>query len=64
MSYAQLVIDASTAGAGNDTWRWQDQARKQSQRDFNVQIVVSVVFGASAFLAFCVCESNSDHLRY
>lgn len=53
MSLSQFVFDSGDRG--NDTYRWQDQARQQSQRDFQVQFVVSVVFGASAFLAFCVC---------
>jgi hypothetical protein len=34
--------------------KWQDQVRKQHQRDFQVQFVVSIVFGFSAFIAFCV----------
>ena len=33
---------------------WNDQFKSTNQRDFNVQVAISVVFGLSAFLSFCV----------
>ncbi len=36
---------------------WNDQFKSTNQRDFKIQVVISVVFGLSAFLSFCVCDS-------
>lgn len=45
-------------GGHNDTGehvpRWQDQIKEDNQRDTKVQAIVSIVFGLSAFLSFCV----------
>lgn len=35
---------------------WNDQFKRSNQRDLKVQVVVSVVFGLSAFLSFCVSQ--------
>jgi hypothetical protein len=51
-------------GSQHEPYKWQEQARMQNQRDFQVQIIVSVVFGLSAFLAFCVglvLDDVGDH---
>jgi hypothetical protein len=39
---------------GNGSYRWQDQFKQGNQRDFQIQLLISFVFGTSAFLAFCV----------
>lgn len=33
---------------------WLDQFSRQNQRDLNLQVAVSVAFGLSAFISFCV----------
>ena len=33
---------------------WTDQANPDNQRDFAVQSIISVAFGVTAILAFCV----------
>lgn len=38
--------------------RWQDQINKANQRDTRIQFYISVGFGLSAFLSFCVSVLN------
>ncbi|RMZ92683.1 hypothetical protein DV736_g117, partial [Chaetothyriales sp. CBS 134916] len=50
---------SSYFAAGNSTSptppiKWTDQFLKDNQRDFWVQMVISIVFGSTAFLAFCL----------
>jgi calcium permeable stress-gated cation channel len=51
-----------TYGDNNSTHtpRWQDQIT--TQRDLGVQMVVSVVFGLSAFISFCVLRPKWSEL--
>jgi len=37
---------------------WNDQFKSTNQRDFKIQVVISLVFGLSAFLSFCVNTTN------
>lgn len=39
---------------GSKNPSWNDQFKSTNQRDFKVQLIISVVFGLSAFLSFCV----------
>jgi calcium permeable stress-gated cation channel len=50
--------------AGNDTAPPVNQILKDNQRDFWVQIVISVVFGLTAFLAFCILRPRWPELYH
>ncbi|KAK5949227.1 hypothetical protein OHC33_009768 [Knufia fluminis] len=41
---------------------WLDQAKDENQRYFGVQLVVSLTFGLSAFIAFCVLRPRWTQL--
>ncbi|KAK5461280.1 hypothetical protein LTS15_003343 [Exophiala xenobiotica] len=43
---------------------WNDQFRSTNQRNIKVQVVVSVVFGLSAFLSFCVLRPKWTSLYH
>ncbi|RVX68889.1 hypothetical protein B0A52_07544 [Exophiala mesophila] len=43
---------------------WNDQFKRSNQRDLKVQVVVSVVFGLSAFLSFCVLRPRWTSLYH
>jgi calcium permeable stress-gated cation channel len=55
---AAKAILTNTDSDGNNRTRdprWTDQTR--DQRDLITQLIISVLLGLSAFLAFCVCFS-------
>ncbi|KIX93864.1 uncharacterized protein Z520_10489 [Fonsecaea multimorphosa CBS 102226] len=43
---------------------WNDQFKSTNQRDFNTQVIISVVFGLSAFLSFCVLRPKWTSLYH
>jgi hypothetical protein len=43
---------------------WNDQFKSTNQRDFNLQVIISVVFGLSAFLSFCVCSAHHHNILF
>ncbi|EXJ96011.1 hypothetical protein A1O1_01137 [Capronia coronata CBS 617.96] len=43
---------------------WNDQFKSTNQRDFKVQLVISVVFGLSAFLSFCILRPKWTSLYH
>ena len=49
-----LSAPYTTFQNGSDKNNWLDQATKEGQRNLGVQVAISVVFGLSAFLTFCV----------
>lgn len=69
-SYPQLPLSALTSGIGTYSNRshdnqtktplWTDQA--DNQRFLGVQLVISVTFGLSAFLAFCILRPRWTQL--
>ncbi|EXJ79214.1 hypothetical protein A1O3_08715 [Capronia epimyces CBS 606.96] len=49
---------------GSKSPSWNDQFKSTNQRDFKVQLVISVVFGLSAFLSFCVLRPKWTSLYH
>ncbi|KAI1614460.1 hypothetical protein EDD36DRAFT_229493 [Exophiala viscosa] len=43
---------------------WNDQFKSTNQRDFKIQVVISLVFGLSAFLSFCVLRPKWTSLYH
>ncbi|KIW72314.1 hypothetical protein PV04_00518 [Phialophora macrospora] len=52
----------SVRGSKNPSWN--DQFKSTNQRDFNLQVIISVVFGLSAFLSFCVLRPKWTSLYH
>ncbi|KAG9783924.1 DUF221-domain-containing protein, partial [Aureobasidium melanogenum] len=49
---------------GSKNPSWNDQFKSTNQRDFKVQLIISVVFGLSAFLSFCVLRPKWTSLYH
>ncbi|RMD44347.1 hypothetical protein DV735_g814, partial [Chaetothyriales sp. CBS 134920] len=54
LSYFSTANSTSNGTSPTPPIKWTDQFLKDNQRDFWVQMVISVAFGSTAFLAFCL----------
>jgi hypothetical protein len=59
-SAATAVLTAFADKPDGGERRWEDQLKEQ--RDLYTQFVISSALGLSAFMTFCVCESNLIHM--
>ena len=57
MSQLGFMLVGHSNNTNVTTPRWQDQIAGQNQRDRNIQVIISLVFGLTAFISFCVCLS-------
>ena len=60
--YPSVANNSNHSSGLPPNWDYLNQARDASQKDFSVQLVISVVFGLSAFVSFCILRPKWTQL--